>query len=242
MGAIIPIPNIPSGQTVFGSSTGSLTSDVNGQYSASTGFFTANGFTSTNDYVPANAIAGDMGYSSSTKTWNASEATGSGQLRKIINSEIADGTTITSTSETSFYSSAVSLPANSLYAARMLQFQYFGIISTAAAAPGTLTLKVKLGSTIVATITTPTLVTSLSSNAFEIRGRLICRTSGSSGTFEGFAEFSVDSETTGLPIIVDRGIGHNVTVDTTGACDFSLTSTFSATGNSITARSRVVEI
>lgn len=237
-----PVPTIGVGQLAFGSSSQTLTSDVNGQYSAATGFVTSNGFTATNDFVSANAIAGDIGYNSSAKAYYVCNASGSGQIRNIINSEIVDGTTITAAAETALYSSAALLPANSIYPGRVIRFEYFGILSTAIAAPGTLTFKVKLGSVVIATVTSPTLVTSLASNAFNLSGRIVCRTVGASGTFEGFADFTVYSETTGLPIITDRGLGHNIVVDTTSAMDLSVTSTFSATGNSITARSRIVEV
>lgn len=243
----VPQPTVPSTQLAYGSSGNSITSSPIITFDGTNLNVTGGGsvvdtLTTTTDYVAANALEGDYGYSSADINWEAKDKIGNALLRRVILPDVADGSTITSTSETPFYSSAIPIAANAFAAGRLLRFEYFGILSTAIAAPGTLTLKVKLGTAVVATVVTPTLVTSLSSTAFTLSGWAVCRTVGSGGTFEALATFAVISETTGLPIVTDRGLGHNVTVDTTGSCDFSVTATFSATGNSITARSRILEI
>lgn len=243
----IPQPSVPSTQVAYGNAGSAITSSPALTFDGTNLNVTGAGavvdsLTSTTDYVAGTALEGDIGYSSTDKNWESADAVGSAAFRRLLNAEVADGTTITAAAETSLYSSTVPVPGNSLTPGRTVRFEYFGILSTAVAAPGTLTFKVKLGSTVIATVTTPTLVTSLSSNGFSLTGYLVCRTAGAGGTFEGNAVFSVVSETTGLPVITDRGLGHNVSVDTTASIPFGVTATFSATGNSITARSRVIEI
>ncbi len=144
-----PVPLIATGQVVYGGATQQLTSDVNGQYSATTGFFTSNGYTATNDYVAANALAGDNGYANTPKTWNDCDAVGSGVRVKLLENQIVDGTTTTSTSEVALYSSTVTIPANSITAGRLISFKYWGILSSAVAAPGAITIRMKLGTAIV---------------------------------------------------------------------------------------------
>jgi len=228
-----------SGTNVFADNSGLV---FTGSELDVTGGVVATSVTTTNDYVVANAVPGDIGYSSATKTWRSYDGIGDGALRKVYNADVTDGTTVSNTAETSLYSSAVTIGANAVYAGRVIRFDYFGIISTAASSPGTLTIKVKAASTLLITITTPTLPTSLSNVTWRLNGYLVCRTSGASGTMEGYGAFTIGNETTGAAAIFDQGLAHNITVDTSGSMNFSVTATFSASGNSITARSRVVEV
>lgn len=239
MGASQPIPQIPNTRIPYGNSSQVITSDANLTYDGTK--VTAPSFAGSTDYTDNAMTAGSIGYSSTSKTHRDTDAIGDGAIRKALDVQIVDGTTITGTSETALYSSPYSISANSITARRMLEFDYWGIVSSAVAAPGTITIKIKLSSTVVITITSPTLPTSLSNATWRLVGRLICRTVGASGTFEGIGQFDIGNETLGVASVFDQGTAHDVVVDTTSTMNLSTTVTFSATGNSITARSRIIE-
>lgn len=235
-----PVPPIPATQVAFGGTDQRLTSNAGLTFDGTT--LLSPVVQASTDYTDGAMTVGSIGQSSTSKTIRATDSIGDAEIRRVINPTVVDGTTITAAVETALYSTAITIPASSVLATRVLKFEYFGVISTAVATPGTLTFKINLGSRVVATVVTPILVTSLTNSTFTLSGYLVCRTAGATGTFQAFAQFVVDSETTGLPIIFDRGIGRDVVVDTTTTMDFSTTATFSATGNSITSVNRMLEI
>lgn len=91
------------------------------------------------------------------------------------------------TTETSIVGSGVgsaTIPASRMRAGSTYRIRVLGYYSTASS-PGTLRLRVKLGSTTVLDTTAKTAHGSASSAQFEVEGTITCRTTGASGTVMG---------------------------------------------------------
>ncbi len=150
--------------------------------------------------------------------------------------------TVTSNSETSLIGSVVgslTVPANWFTSAgTVMEVCASGIMTTAAAAQGTVNFKLKFGTTVVAQTGAFTPTANLSNNAYDFCVRLTARTVGASGTVMATNIFPLVSPGLATPDITNftnPTPGTAVTVDTTATQALDLTVTFSANAtNSIT--------
>lgn len=96
-----------------------------------------------------------------------------------------------------------------------LRIKGYGVYSTPAITGGTVTIKVKLGSTVVATVATSALLVGASSQAFMLEVVITCRTAGASGTVitAGHVNYQVAGNAR-IWDILDNGSA-TTTVDTT---------------------------
>lgn len=117
------------------------------------------------------------------------------------------------------------LPANFFVAGKTVRIEIYGLYSTKAAAPGTLTFKVKLGSTAVAASTSQSLTTiaGSSSQLLKVEAVMTCRTTGGSGTVMcvgfGLLDAGIAPSIIAIP---DAG----ATFDTTASQVLDVTATF----------------
>lgn len=104
-----------------------------------------------------------------------------------------------------------------------------GIFSTLIT-PGNLTIKIKLGSTVIASVVISNLLANASNNAFDFEGILICRSAGASGSYvaTGFITYDTGVLVRGTAALNNTGAA--VTVDTTVAQAIDVTVQW-ATGN-----------
>lgn len=133
---------------------------------------------------------------------------------------VTGSTTVTNTvTETTIIGAgngSLTLPANFLTAGKMLRVMAGGIYSTPAITAGSVTIKIKLGSTVIASGTASGLLISASSAAFSASSILSCRTVGASGTvmIDGHVDYSVGNNLARFYLDLNNG-GATTTIDTT---------------------------
>lgn len=152
----------------------------------------------------------------------------------------ADKTVTNTVSETSIIptgSGSTTLAASYLTVGKALRLRLGGVYSTPALATPAVTIKVKLGSTVLATVTTTSLLSGASSLEFDGEVLITCRSTGASGSvvIHGDIEYA-----TGLggTIAVDplNNGGATVTVDTTTSKVLDVTVTWDAATSSRSAK------
>jgi len=166
----------------------------------------------------------------------------SGFLPVVMFTQTADKTVANTTTETTLIGTGVgtlTLPANSLIAGRTVRIKMSGIYSTVAVTGGTVTVKVKYGSTVIATIATTALLTGATNDYWEGEVVLTCRTTGATGTV--MTSGRVGYQITGNAVIWDElnNAGATTTIDTTAATALDVTVTWSAANASNTVTSLV---
>jgi hypothetical protein len=117
-----------------------------------------------------------------------------------------------------------------------------GVYSTPAASTGTVTIKVKYGSTVVATVTSsafPALSTNLRWTVFV---DVTCRTAGASGTVMTDGIFAYDSAVGSLANLDLTNAGATTTIDTTASSALDVSWTWSNNTASQTASGTVAGI
>lgn len=90
--------------------------------------------------------------------------------------------TVTETSAIGTGNGTKTLAANSISSGRVLRIDGGGVYSAAAVTPGNLTIRVKLGSTIIASVVLGALVSGASTLAYNFESILVFRTIGATGT------------------------------------------------------------
>lgn len=99
------------------------------------------------------------------------------------------GNTGTETSMIGAGIGSLTLPANFLVPGKSINFRVMGTLGTKASPVGNLTIRLKLGSTTLATATVAALAQSLSGRRFVLEGELVCRTDGASGSIQAGGNF-----------------------------------------------------
>lgn len=134
------------------------------------------------------------------------------------------------------------LPSNFLIAGKTIRITGAGVFTTPITT-GNLVIKVKYGTTVIATATASNLATSATNDGFEYRVDLTCRTTGASGTVMTNGVMTYD-----LTAITKAGVslnnaGATTTIDTTSANALDVTATWStSTTSTITGTTATIEI
>lgn len=141
----------------------------------------------------------------------------------------ADKTVTNTTTETSGIPTGVgstSLQADWWEVGKSLRLKAYGVYSTPAITGGTVTIKVKLGSTVIATVATSSLLIGASSAAFHFEVTITCRSVGASGSV--ICGGAVDYEVASAARVFDNldNDGATTTVDTTTAAAVDVTITW----------------
>lgn len=131
----------------------------------------------------------------------------------------ASTTIANSSAETSAIPTGVgslTFPANFMNTGTIIRLKGGGIFSTLIT-PGNLTVKMKLGSTVIASVVISNLLASASNNAFDFEGTIICRSTGASGSVvaTGFVTYDTGVLLRGVGAL--NNAGGATTVDTTAS-------------------------
>jgi hypothetical protein len=150
------------------------------------------------------------------------------------------GTVANTTAETSVLGSVVGssvLAANALAVGRTLRIQAWGIVSDTGTP--TLTVKVKLGSTVILTTGAITLASGISDKLWRLEAIITCRSVGGSGTVFGQGQFNYNNG-----LFTDIVNTATTTVDTTSSQTIDVTATWSAasSSNTISCTNAVLEV
>jgi hypothetical protein len=157
-------------------------------------------------------------------------------LPGVLFTQTADKTVTNTTSETSIVGTGVgslatdmTLPANFFIAGKTIRLRIGGVYSTPAATIPSVLIKVKYGSTVVATVTTTALLAGATSLEFDGEILITCRSTGGSGAVmvHGDIEYATG---VGGTISVDplNNGGATTTIDTTAASLIDVTVTWDA--------------
>lgn len=167
-------------------------------------------------------------------------------LTPYVNGQLAGGlvaasTAVTNTvsTEQSFAGASIAIPAHSLRVGDIVRGTLQGVVS-AAASTDTLTVKVKIGSNIVAVTGAPDSVTG---DKFVIHWALKVRTIGASGTAvcEALTWNGTEAAAAGAADIPSGSALASFTLDTTAAVTITATGTWSATSATCTANLEVFD-
>jgi hypothetical protein len=135
--------------------------------------------------APTSPVDGDMWADSTQKSMYAFSAGVSQSRPGVLFTQTADKTVTNTVTETSIIGTGVgtlTLPANFFVAGKTIRLRVGGVYSTPALGSPAVTVKVKYGSTVLATVTTTSLLTGASSLEFDGEVAITCRTTGVSGT------------------------------------------------------------
>lgn len=159
----------------------------------------------------------------------------------FVNSSIPAGNTVTTNSEVNFASNCT-MAAGLLSAADAIRIYASGTISTGALSVGTLVLRIKFGSTILAATTALALPLALSVRRWKIDAIVSINSIGASGEAETHGDALVYSGLTAsvpMEIMSTSPVAFNSTVEQT----LQLSAQFSAlvAGNSLTLRQLILE-
>jgi len=150
--------------------------------------------------APTSPNDGDAWNDSAQKTIYTRLGSVNQALSGVIFTGTADATIANSVSETSITPTGIgtlTLPANFLVVGKTVQVKLNGNYTTDAVTSPTIQLKLKLGSTTVATFSANTIPTKTSTGIFTAEFTITCRTTGASGTVMCFGEMELnDTELT----------------------------------------------
>lgn len=169
----------------------------------------------------------------SSNSWNQTLAT-----LKIAGPAVTNTTTATSLLGTGATQDArFNMPSNFLVQGSKLRLRAAGVMSTAASAPGTLTLSVQLGSVVVyAGAASPTLATSASNLPFTVEIDLTCRSTGggTNGSIEGSGTLITAALSATTPIqLLGSSAGSGFDTTASGFVDLFATWSVASASNSI---------
>lgn len=123
---------------------------------------------------------------------------------------------------------SLTFPANSLFIGRTLRIKLSGIISTAAISPGTLRIKVKLGTTVILDTGAQTITSSLSNMVWRIEASITVRSTGSGSGGSVFAQSAFEHQVTALAALLAWAMTNTaaVNMDTTISNALDVTATW----------------
>lgn len=220
----------------IGNTAPSVTLDVTGTVKASLSFISTAGSGGT--------IDGQMWNDSTQKSY-ASYSDGVKQLASTtLFSQTADKTIANTITETSGFGSGVgtlTLPANFFVAGKTIRIMARGVY-TVSGLGANATVKIKYGSTVLASVATSALLTTGSNNAWAFEALITCRSTGATGTVVALGNINYKATSGRIFDDIDNA-GAATTIDTTGsnAIDVSITWD-SNTLRSITTTASVVEV
>ncbi len=136
------------------------------------------------------------------------------------------------------------IPANWFTVGRTVRVTARGHLSTDAATPATLNLRLKFGSTSIVATGDQTPAAGLASRYWEVSVLLTCRTTGATGTVFGQGHFIHAPSAAGDAVIWDMEATAATTIDTTAAQTVDLTADWGGTDvdDTITATHLLVEL
>jgi len=189
---------------------------------------------------------GDVWYSSTQKSLS-NYAGITQRVGGTIFTQTANKTVANTTTETSIVGTGVgslTLPANFFIAGKTIRVQNSGVYSTVAGTGDVVTIKVKKGSTVLASKATTALVTGGTNLYWESDLLITCRTTGATGTVQvsGSVKYQIAGAVTVVEAI-NNGVATS-TLNTTTSELFDITVTHSAANasNTITSLNTLVEV
>jgi Pectate lyase superfamily protein len=200
-------------------------------------------YLSTATTVSANLVLSD-GYKGRALYMLVERLAGDGRVALFF-TQTATVTVTNTVTETSLAGAGVgtlTLPAAGLVVGRELRLDVWGVISSLGALPGTLNVKVKLGSTVIISSGAVTLITSLSNALWHLEAKITCRTVGASGTIIAQGKFVTTNVLADSTEVLSNALS-TVTVDTTVSELLDVTATFgtASASNSISATNLALE-
>lgn len=173
---------------------------------------------------------------------------GNASLVQTIFTGTADAVVTNTTTETSAIGTGTgskTILANSLFVGRTIRIEGGGVYSAAAIAPGNLTVKVKFGSTVIATVVLGSILSAASTLGFQFDCDIVCRTTGTTGTLMTSGSIDYASSTLGARLFGDLNNGGVVTtIDTTvdQVLDVTVTWQTASTSNILKTTYTTVEV
>lgn len=163
----------------------------------------------------------------------------------VLFTQTADKTVANTTTETSIVGTGVgtlTLPANFFVAGKTIRISMSGVYSTVAVTGDTVTVKIKYGSTVLASKATTALVTGGTNLAWSADLLITCRTTGSSGTVQvsGGVTYQI-AAAAAVYDEINNGVSTS-TLNTTNSGLFDVTVTHSAANASNTVKSLVTAV
>lgn len=160
------------------------------------------------------------------------------------NTSVPGGNTVANTTDETAFSSAYIIPAGTMVVGQVWRITLMGVYSTAIISPGTVTGKVKLGSSALLTTGAVTTVANLADAGWIAHALGIVRSIGGSGSIEaqGYASFATAASAALAVHLPNTAVVGSI--NTTGTLAVSATVQWSAMSlsNIITLRSMVVEV
>ena len=152
--------------------------------------------------------------------------TGYAKKSGVMFTQTADKTVTNTTTETSLIGTGVgatTLPSGFFIAGRAVRIKLSGVFSTPGT-PGTMTVKVKLGSTVLASKVTSSLVPGGVNDYFDLESTIICRATGGSGSFVSSGKMEYQGGTgTVVDAINNSGSAVTVATNTSQTLDVTVT-------------------
>lgn len=148
-------------------------------------------------------------------------------LPGVTFTQTADKTVTNTVAETSILGTGVgtlTLPANFFIAGKTIRIKVGGVYSTPGVAT-TLTIKVKYGATVIATIVTTALLAGAVALEFEVESLITCRTTGAGGTVmvHGHTQYSTGvAGTSALDPLNNAGVATVINTTTSNALDVTV--------------------
>lgn len=192
--------------------------------------------------APTSPVAGDLWTDTTQKTFTAFQDGMKQTLSGTIFTQTADKTVTNTTTETTIVGTGVgtlTLPANFFVIGKTISVKMSGVYSTVAVTGDTVTIKVKYGSTVLASKATTALVTGGTNLYWESNVLVTCRTTGATGTVQ--VSGGVVYQIAGSAIVEDE-LNNGVavtTLDTTASALFDVTVTHGTANASNTVTSLV---
>lgn len=243
---IKPYPNaLPVGSStdsiVVWSATDSLLKKVAPMSSLTLQQVTTNGNTTTNTIKPYPAALPVGAGTDSVVVWSSADSL----LKKVGSKQTFTQTTTATISasndETTLTSSgagSLTIPAASWFPGKTFKIVIHGTYSTSDTDPANLTIKIKLGTTVIAQ-SSLFLGSGKSDISFELRAELTCRTTGSSGTI--FTMGMINSGDDWVSQIDNGTSAATVNLSTSQTLDITATLSDDHAGNSISAYAVLLE-
>lgn len=170
-----------------------------------------------------------------------------GVLPSTLFTSTTTQTVAATTAETTIIGSgsgSLTLPANYLTVGKTIRFSIRGLYSAPAISVGTITIRIKLGSTTLASGTASSLVALASNLGFDGECVITCRSIGASGSviIMGGVTYGVGANLSPFVTPVNNGTSTS-TVDTTSALTFTCTVQWSnnTVGNSVSSLNCLLE-
>lgn len=192
--------------------------------------------------APTSPVAGDLWTDTTQKTFTAFQSGIKQTLAGTIFTQTADKTVTNTTTETTIVGTGtgtLSLPANFFVIGKTVSVRMSGVYSTVAVTGDTVTIKVKYGTTVLASKATSALVTGGTNLYWESNVLVTCRTTGATGTVQ--VSGGVVYQIAGSAIVEDElnnGVA-TTTLDTTASGLFDVTVTHGTADASNTVKSLV---